>query len=81
MRYGAEEHMLTLLRELSRKDFRLYMACPSELAQAVRHDVPPDVQLFEVPLGQKGRFQEASQLARLLKEKPCPFLPLRSTDS
>ena len=74
VRYGAEEHMLTLLRELSRKDFRLYMACPSELAQAIRHDVPPDVQLFEVPLGQKGRFQKASQFARLLKENRIDVL-------
>ncbi len=74
VRYGAEEHMLTLLRELSRRDFRLFIACPPELAQSIKHDLPSDVQLFEVPLGQGSRFKDASRLARLLKDNKIDVL-------
>ena len=43
VRGGAEEHILTLIRGLDRKQFRLYLVCSPEVAEAVRADVPPDV--------------------------------------
>jgi glycosyltransferase involved in cell wall biosynthesis len=73
-RYGAEEHMLTLLRELPRPQFRLYMACTPELAEKIRADVPADVQLFELPLRSATRAGDAIRLAKILRQQKIDVL-------
>ncbi len=74
VRYGAEEHMLTLLRELSRGDFRLFMACPPDLAEAIRSDLPTDVQLIEIPLGTKSWLFNARLLGKTLRDNKIDVL-------
>ena len=53
LRAGAEEHILTLLRELDRGRFRLSLACAPESVEKLRPDLPEDVRLiplsFEAP--------------------------------
>jgi len=73
-RYGAEEHMLTLLRELPRPQFRLYMACPPELAEKIRADVPADVKLFELPLRSATRAGDTIRLAKILRQQKIDVL-------
>ncbi len=46
VRGGAEEHILTLLSGLDRQQFRLHLVCSPEVADAVRADVPHDVELL-----------------------------------
>lgn len=74
VRYGAEEHMLTLLRELSREDFRLFMGCPPDLAQAIRSDLPTDVQLIEIPLGTKSWWFNVRLLGKTLRDNKIDVL-------
>jgi len=50
VRGGVEEHMLTLLRGLSRDHFRLHLGCPPPLAERLADDVPADVELLAIPL-------------------------------
>src|ERR1051326_1137 len=45
-RGGAEEHMLMLLRYLSRRHFKLHVALGPEVAASAKNDIPPDVELF-----------------------------------
>jgi glycosyltransferase involved in cell wall biosynthesis len=73
-RYGAEEHMLTLLRELPRPQFRLHMACPPQLAEKIRADVPGDVELFELPLRSSTRVGDAFRMAKILRERKIDVL-------
>jgi glycosyltransferase involved in cell wall biosynthesis len=73
-RYGAEEHMLTLLRELPRSEFRLHMVCPPELAEKIRADVPADVELFELPLRSATRAGDAIRLAKILRQRKIDVL-------
>src|SRR5271157_1745952 len=46
VRGGAEEHILTLLWGLDRKDFRLHLVCSPAVADALRSDLPTDVELL-----------------------------------
>lgn len=47
VRGGVEEHILVLLRGLSRDLFKISFVCPPQLAEQVRADVPGDVELIE----------------------------------
>lgn len=74
VRGGAEEHILTLIRGLDRKQFRLYLVCSPEVAEAVRADVPPDVELlpllYPVPTHGAG----ATQLGRWIRARRIQVL-------
>lgn len=74
IRYGAEEHMLTLLRELPRPDFRLSIVCCPELAVALRPDLPTDVELFELPLLRSTLGSDVLRLAKILKHRQFDVL-------
>src|SRR2546427_11602108 len=61
-RGGAEEHLLTLLRGLDRNYFRPLLACPRELAEKLRPDIPPDIEVFSLCL---RRLTQAGSMLRL----------------
>jgi len=73
-RGGVEEHMLTLLRGLDRPLFRLYLACPPDLAALLGTDVPSDVRIFPVALNKPTQFREAIRLARFLRSERIDIL-------
>jgi glycosyltransferase involved in cell wall biosynthesis len=72
-RAGAEEHVLTLLRGLDRGRFRLYLACPPQLADRMRPDLPPDVGIFPVALSRPWHPFAALRLARFLRRRADIF--------
>ena len=74
VRGGAEEHILTLLRELDRNCFRPSLVCPPECAEALKASLPRDVPL--VPLSFQGPHHliSAVQFARLLRELKVDIL-------
>jgi glycosyltransferase involved in cell wall biosynthesis len=73
-RGGAEEHVLTLLRGVDRKYFRLHLVCPVELMERLRGDVPGDVELLPLCLRKPTQWSAARRLARILREKQVGIL-------
>jgi glycosyltransferase involved in cell wall biosynthesis len=74
IRYGAEEHMLTLLRELPRPRFRLHMVCPFDLAEMIQSDLPGDVELLAMPLLPATLVRDILGLANILKQRRIDIL-------
>jgi len=74
IRYGAEEHILTLLRGLPRALFRLHLVCHPELADAIRSDLPADVELIELSSGPPWRLKDILQFSRILKKRRIDIL-------
>src|SRR6266851_1975315 len=74
VRGGAEEHMLTLLRGLDRTYFQPLLACPSELAEKLRPDLPRDVEVFPVSLWRLSHVGAMLCLARILRERAVKIL-------
>lgn len=68
VRAGVEEHILTLLRGLDRRYFRLLLACMPEVAEKLRPDLPVDVELVEIRLDGLRDWRGAWQLLRLLQK-------------
>src|ERR1700689_369804 len=68
VRGGAEEPMLTLLRHLDRKYFRLHLVCPLECAEKLKADVPGDVRLIPLLFQKPYELSAASRFAKLLRE-------------
>jgi len=73
-RGGAEEHILTLLRGLDRKTFRLHFVCSPQVADAVRLDVPSDVELLPLFFPSPTHLAGASQLYRWIRERRVQVL-------
>ena len=73
-RGGAEEHVLTLLRSLSREYFKFYLACPPVVARALKKDLPNDVEVAEIDLTSPSQIGEASKLYSLLRETKAQIL-------
>lgn len=67
-RGGAEEHILTLLRGLDRSRFRLHLVCPPEVAEQLRPDLPPDVELLPLCLQKPSQVHSAYRLAKILRK-------------
>ncbi len=74
VRGGAEEHILTLLRGLDRKSFRLHLVCPPALAALLQPDIPQDVELIPIHLGRPTHLAAALQLGRTLRERQVEIL-------
>jgi glycosyltransferase involved in cell wall biosynthesis len=74
VRGGAEEHILTLLRHLDRKYFRLYLVCTPECAEQLRVDLPSDVQLIPLTLSNPFNWRPALQFGRLLQDRKISIL-------
>jgi glycosyltransferase involved in cell wall biosynthesis len=73
-RGGAEEHILTLMRGVDRKYFRLHLVCPRELIESLGGDVPGDVELLPLCLRKPSQWGAALGLARILREKRVEIL-------
>ncbi len=73
-RGGAEEHLLTLLRGLDRTYFRPLLACPHDLAETLRPDIPPDVEVFSLCLRRLSQAGSMLQLARILRDRQVKVL-------
>lgn len=74
VRGGAEEHMLTLLRGLNRHLFRLHLVCTPELARLMKHDLPSDVEVFQLRLDKPWQMWSAMQLAEILRRRRVEIL-------
>ena len=74
VRGGAEEHILTLLRGLDRKTFRLHLVCSPDVAEAVRADVPSDVELLPLFYPSPSHVAGAAQLHRWIRERRIQVL-------
>jgi len=74
VRAGAEEHILTLLRGFDRNQFRLHLVCGPEVADAVRDDLPPDVELLPLYFPTPSHVAGAARLRRWIKERRIQVL-------
>lgn len=74
VRGGAEEHVLTLMRGLDRELFCAHLACPPELAEKLRHDLPEDVGVTPLCLRKPSQLGAALDLARLLRIRRVDIL-------
>jgi len=73
-RAGAEEHILTLLRGLDRRQFRLNLVCDPEIAELMRPDVPEDVELIPLAFRRPGDAAAALGLRRILRAQRVEVL-------
>ncbi len=73
-RGGAEEHVLTLLRGLSREYFKFHLVCPPVVARALEKDLPKDVEVAEIDLTSPKQVGAASRLNRLLRKTNAQIL-------
>lgn len=69
VRYGVEEHILTLLRELPRTHFKFHLACPRHLADQFGSDLPTDVEVLALRGTSSSRLQDGISLARFICER------------
>src|SRR6476660_2193358 len=68
-RGGAEEHILTLLRGFDRRFFRLHLVCAPEVAEKMRPDVPPDVELIPLLLRKPQQVGAAVRFVEILRSR------------
>jgi len=73
-RGGAEEHLLTLLRGLDRTYFQPLLACPPELVEKLRPDLPSDIEVFPISLRKFSHVGAMLRLARILRERAVRIL-------
>src|SRR5436305_8090107 len=73
-RAGAEEHILQLLHGLNRDLFRPHFACPPQLAELIRKDLPPDVELHELTLDRVSDIAGAYRLAKVIRKHRIQIL-------
>ena len=74
VRGGAEQHMLTLLCGLSRRYFDLHLVCTPQLAQLLKPDLPPDVEMLPLLLRKPWQLNVALELAEILRSRQVDIL-------
>jgi len=74
VRGGAEEHLLTLMRGLDRRLFRLYLVATPEVAGLIRPDLPADVELIPLGLLNPSDLKAAVRLSRILLQRQVHIL-------
>jgi len=74
VRGGAEEHILTLLRGLDRKYFRLHLVCTPLMADSLRPDLPEDVEVIPLCLRKPRQLGAALRLASILCSRGIAIL-------
>ena len=74
VRGGVEEHILTLLRGLDRRYFRLYLVCTPEVAIKLQPDLPGDVELMPLCLMQPSLIASAFRLAQIIRKHRVDIL-------
>ncbi len=73
-RGGAEEHIVTLLRGLDRRQFHPLLVCTPEVAGQLRSDLPCDVEIIPLSLRKPSHLAAALRLARILRERRVDIL-------
>lgn len=73
-RGGAEEHILTLLRGLSRNHFQLHLVCTPTVADLLGKDVPADVEVLPLAFHKPQQAKAALKLRRILKDRRIQVL-------
>lgn len=73
-RGGAEEHILTLLHGLDRRQFRPTLVCTPQVAELVRPDLPGDVELIPLLLRTPSHLAGARRLAAVLRRRRVDIL-------
>jgi len=73
-RGGAEEHILTLLRGLDRRYFRLHLVCAPEVAEKMRPDVPSDVELIPLLLRKPNQARAALRFIQIVRSRKIEIL-------
>ena len=73
-RGGAEEHIVTLLRGLDRRQFRPLLVCTPEVAGRLRSDLPGDVEFIPLRLRKPGHLAAALRLARIIRGRRVDIL-------
>lgn len=74
VRGGIEEHILMLLRGFDRNRFRLHLVCPPKLADKVRADLPPDVELIPLYLERPTQLTAILRLIGILRRRHISIL-------
>jgi glycosyltransferase involved in cell wall biosynthesis len=74
VRGGAEEHMLTLLRGLDRRYFRLQLVCSPEVAKLMKQDIPQDVVVYPLVFQNPWHVSGALRLVRFLRRQRTDVL-------
>jgi glycosyltransferase involved in cell wall biosynthesis len=74
VRGGAEEHILTLLRQLDRRLFRPHLVCPRECGEKLKADLPEDVHLILLSFQKPYELRGALRLARILRQENIGIL-------
>jgi glycosyltransferase involved in cell wall biosynthesis len=74
VRGGAEEHVLTLLRGLDRRYFRLQLVCSPEVAKLMEHDIPHDVEVYPLMFQNPWQVLGNFRLARFLRRQKTDVL-------
>src|ERR1700721_97660 len=74
VRGGAEEHVLTLLRGLDRRYFRLQLVCSPEVAELMEHDIPQDVTVYPLVFQNPWQLSGNFRLARFLRSQKTNVL-------
>jgi glycosyltransferase involved in cell wall biosynthesis len=74
VRGGVEQHVVTLLRGLERKFFRLHLVCGPEIAESMRNDLPADVEVLPLALRKPPDLAAAYRLAQMLRERRVDIL-------
>ncbi|HLJ17357.1 MAG TPA: glycosyltransferase family 4 protein [Bryobacteraceae bacterium] len=67
-RGGVEEHILTLLGGLDRRQFRLQFVCTPDVAEQMRPDLPSDVTLYPLHFRKPSAALSALRLMRILRQ-------------
>ncbi len=74
VRAGVEEHILTLLRGLDRKQFCPMLVCSEEVGRELGNDVPADVQVLAIRYRKLSDVGGAIRLARFLRRNKVQIL-------
>jgi len=74
VRAGAEEYMLMLASGLDRRYFRAHLACPPELAERYRPDIPSHVELIEMDLTSLKQWLTMLRFGKDLRQRQIDIL-------
>lgn len=74
VRAGVEEHILTLLRGLDRKQFCPMLICSPEVSRELASDVPSDVSIISIEYSKLRHVAGAIQLMRCLRRNRIQIL-------
>src|SRR5260370_8863159 len=74
VRYGAEEHMVAILRGLSGDYFRFDLVCPPRLLKQVGRDLPEDVHVIPFCPRKPAQIFGALRLAEIMRRRGVDVL-------